>query len=308
MKKHRSLVIMAAGIGARFKGGVKQLKRVGPGGECLMDYAIYDAAAAGFNQIIFIIRKELKDMFDDMVGNRVRTFCDKKGIRVDYAYQELDDLPDGYTPGNRTKPWGTGHAILCCRDLIDGPFAVINADDYYGKRAFFDLAAFLDELPDGSRGKYALAGYRLVNTLSDFGGVTRGVCYTDEKDMLVTIHETRHIVKCKDGGCAMTQHGETFIPGNTPVSMNMWAFTPDVLETLQNRFTQFLDDNQETPEQNEFLIPVEIGNMLKKEMAAVRVIETPDKWFGLTYQEDAPIAAEALRKMGEDGVYPVPLF
>jgi len=303
-----ALVIMAAGIGARFKGGVKQLQQVGPCGESLMEYAVYDALQAGFKRIILIIRKDIEEMFENMVGKKVRVYCENRGATVEYIHQELDDLPEGFSAGKRAKPWGTGHALLCCKHMLNMPFVVINADDYYGKAAFAKMADFLKKLPDGSKGTYGLAGYLLANTLSDFGGVTRGVCQTDEKENLIYICETRNIRKHGQDGITNVDGQDIVLPGNTPVSMNMWAFTPDILDRLETEFVQFLSNHQDDCTEGEFLIPSEIGKLLKAGTIDVQVIGTDDKWFGLTFREDTPVAQDALKTMTEENKYPSPLL
>ena len=303
-----ALVIMAAGIGTRFKGGVKQLQQVGPCDECLMEYAVYDALQSGFRRIVFIIRKDIEEMFEEMVGKKVRAYCKKRGATVEYAYQEIDRLPDGFAPGNRTRPWGTGHALLCCWHMLKTPFVVINADDYYGRDAFTQMAEFLKNLPTSGTGFYALAGYRLANTLSEFGGVTRGVCKTEENGKLISIRETRQIRKHGADGVATADGQDVVLPGHTPVSMNMWAFTPDVLDLFETEFVRFLSDRKGDNTEGEFLIPAEIGKLLTGKKISVQVIATDGKWFGLTFREDTPIVQDALRKMTEEKLYPSPLL
>ena len=204
----KNLVIMAAGIGSRFKGGIKQLYRVGPAGECIMDYSVYDALEAGFNRIVFIIRKDIEDLFEDLIGKRIRRLCEKRGVEVVCVYQEKQNLPGGFVcPADRAKPWGTGHALLSCKGMLDGGFVVINADDYYGKEPYRLMSHFLDELAQGTTGQYALAGFQLANTLSEYGGVTRGLCAVDDSGMLTSIKETKKIMKTASGAAVEKEDG-----------------------------------------------------------------------------------------------------
>lgn len=306
--REKSLVILAAGIGTRFKGGIKQLQSVGPSGECIMDYSIYDALEAGFNRIVFIIRRDIRQIFDEAIGNRIRRICADRGVEMVCAYQEKGDLPGGFVcPEDRQKPWGTGQALLSCKGLLHGGFVVINADDYYGKDAFRQMSDFLDTLPDGSTGIYALAGFLLANTLSDHGGVTRGLCRTDEHGLLTCIRETKKIMKSAQGPYVETPEGIKRFKADVPVSMNMWAFTPDVLDKLEARFVNFLSTGL-NDQRSEFLIPTEIGAMLADGDAEVKVLSTPSRWFGMTFSEDTPAVRAALAQMAAEGTYPDPLF
>ena len=308
MKKEKNLVILAAGIGSRFRGGVKQLQAVGPAGECIMDYSIYDAVEAGFNRIVFIIRRDIETLFEEMVGSRIRPFCEKKHVEVVLAYQDKENLPGGYVcPADRVKPWGTGHALLSCEGLLHGGFVVINADDYYGKEAYRLMSWFLDGLHENSRGVWALAGFRLANTLSRNGGVTRGLCTTGRGNWMTSIVETRNILSDDRGGYVMDAGHRRDLDGNIPVSMNMWAFSPDVLEMLRARFTDFLAEHLENPTA-EFLIPSEIGGLVARDFAQVLVLPTRGQWFGMTYSADTPAVVRALQEMTEAGEYPSPLF
>lgn len=308
MNQHRTLVVLAAGIGSRFGGGVKQLQPVGPGGEVIMDYAIHDALEAGFNQVIFIIRHDIQTLFDEIMGNRIRSVCEKRGVEVLCAYQEKEDLPGSFVcPADRSKPWGTGHALLACRGMLDGCFAVINADDYYGKDAYRKAIAYMDELEAGQGGAYGLVGFRLGNTLSDFGGVTRGLCRTDGENHLKMIRETKNIVKTAAGAAVQVGDRMMELDVETPVSMNMWVFTPDVLELLEKEFVRFLTVNR-TVNTAEFLIPTQIGQLLDEDRVKVRVLSTDGQWFGMTFAEDMPGVREAFRAMTEAGIYPMPLF
>lgn len=307
MKKERTLVVLAAGIGSRFGDGIKQLQPVGPRGEVIMDYAIYDALEAGFNRVVFIIRHDIEELFERTIGVRVRPVCQARGVEVCLAYQEKDNLPKGFScPENRTKPWGTGHALLSCKGMLHGGFVVINADDYYGKDAYQKAYAFLDTLEEGSRGQYALVGFFLGNTLSENGGVTRGLCTTDGTGTLKSIVETKQILKTSQGAGVQTSQGLQILDDNCLVSMNMWAFTPDVLDRLEDRFSRFLETGVEEPG-GEFLIPTEIGGMLE-EGIAVQVLSTHSRWFGMTYAADLPDVQKAFARMTEEGIYSAELY
>ena len=307
MKPEYALVVLAAGIGSRF-GGVKQLKQVGPGGEIIMDYSVFDAMEAGFNKIVFIIRRDIEADFREVIGDRLEAVCAARGVEVAYAFQERENLPgDFLCPAERTKPWGTGHALLACKGLLNGPFVVLNADDYYGKDAFRQLLAFLKALPEQSAGVYCMAGFRLGNTLSDYGGVTRGLCLVDREGWLRQVAETRNVIKTPDG--AASQNGETLHPidPNICVSMNMWGFTPDVLERMEHHFLQFLREYRTEPK-SEFLLPVVVDHLLAEKKAAVKVLPTEDQWFGMTYQEDVPPVRAAFHEMTERGIYKTGLY
>ena len=307
MKQERTLVVLAAGIGSRFAGGVKQLQCVGPSGEVIMDYSIHDAIGAGFNRVIFIIRHDIQDLFDRIIGDRIRRICAEKGVEVLCAYQEKEDLPGGFVcPSDRAKPWGTGHALLACRGMLHGGFAVINADDYYGKDSYRRAAEFLNSLPQDSAGTYGLIGFRLGNTLSEHGGVTRGLCRTED-GWLTHIRETKNIIKTPCGAQAQIEGQLMELDEDIPVSMNMWAFTPDVLDALEKRFIEFLGDKREEPK-SEFLIPTEMGVLLSRGDARIRVLPTSSQWFGMTYAEDMPGVREAFRVMTGQGIYTDPLF
>ena len=307
MKKERTLVVLAAGIGSRFAGGVKQLQGVGPSGEVIMDYSIHDAIEAGFNRVIFIIRHDIQELFDRIMGDRIRDICENKGVEVLCAYQEKEDLPGGFRcPAERVKPWGTGHALLSCKGMLNGGFVVINADDYYGKDAYRRAMEFLDSLEDGSTGTYGLIGFRLGNTLSDHGGVTRGLCRTED-GWLTHILETKNIIKTPFGARAEVFGEVRDLDDDIPVSMNMWGFTPDVLDKLEERFVEFLEENLEVPK-SEFLIPSEMGLLLSQGAVRIRVLHTDSRWFGMTFVEDMPGVRTAFRVMTESGIYTDPLF
>ena len=291
-----ALVIMAAGIGSRFGKGIKQLAPVGPCGEIIMDYSIHDALEAGFNKVVFIIRKDLEEEFRRVIGERI-----EKITEVEYVFQELDDLPEGFTkPADRTKPWGTGQAVLAAKKVIKTPFIVINADDYYGREGF---KAVHEYLMNG--GKSCMAGFVLSNTLSDNGGVTRGICKMDENGNLTEIVETKNIVKTVDGAEA----GGVAVDVNSLVSMNMWGLTPGFMDVLENGFKVFFDKEvPSNPLKAEYLIPVFIGELLEQGKMSVKVLKTNDTWYGMTYHEDVASVKDSFRKMQENGVYKADLF
>lgn len=299
-----ALVIMAAGIGSRFGGGIKQLEPVGPHGEIIMDYSIHDAIEAGFDKIVFIIRKDIEADFREVIGDRIGKVCDAKGVEVAYAFQSLEDIPAGNTvPEGRTKPWGTGQAVLAAKELVDTPFAVINADDYYGKEAFVKLHDFLCR--KGAGNAYCMAGFILKNTLSENGGVTRGVCKVDGKGYLTDVVETSNIVKTADGA----EVDGVAIDPESFVSMNMWGLRPEFMAVLEEGFQTFFQTTvKEKPLKAEYLLPIYIGQLLREGKVSVQVLETKDKWFGVTYREDKPAVVESFRKLIADGVYSAPLF
>ncbi len=295
-----SLVIMAAGIGSRYGNGIKQLAPVGPNGEIIMDYSIHDALEAGFNKVVFIIRRDLEDDFKEIIGNRIEKLCE-----VSYVYQELDRLPEGYeVPEGRKKPWGTGHAILVCRDAVREPFAVINADDYYGKEAFVKLYDYLTEHAEDHH-HYCMAGFVLKNTLSDNGSVTRGVCRVDGSGRLTDVVETYGIVKCQDG--AGIEATEEMIDADSLVSMNMWGLTPEFLDVLEEDFRRFLQSLDPGDTGAEYLLPSIINDMIKSGQAEVKVLETQDKWFGVTYAADRQSVVNSFADLIAAGVYTSPL-
>ena len=299
-----ALVIMAAGIGSRFGGGIKQLEPVGPDGEIIMDYSIHDAIEAGFNKIVFIIRKDIEADFREVIGDRIEAVCAAGGVEVAYAFQSLDAIPEGNTvPEGRTKPWGTGQAVLTVKDIVKEPFAVINADDYYGKEAFVKIHGFLQE--PGADNAYCMAGFILKNTLSENGGVTRGVCKVDGNGYLTDVVETSNIVKTADGAAVdgMTVNPESY------VSMNMWGLRPAFMELLEQGFVEFFRTAaKDNPLKAEYLLPIYIGQLLREGRVSVKVLETKDKWFGVTYREDKPAVVESFKKLIADGVYQAPLF
>lgn len=303
--KKTALVILAAGIGSRFGGGIKQLEPVGPKGQIIMEYSIHDALEAGFNKVIFIIRKDLEQDFKEVIGNRIEQITE-----VEYAFQELSDLPEGFSvPEGRVKPWGTGQALLACRDLIKEPFVVINADDYYGKEGFRKIHEYLTQDRETSNQiDICMAGFVLGNTLSDNGGVTRGVCKMNEEGRLTAVCETRNIVKTPDGAC-VDRDGEMIpIDVSNLVSMNMWGLTPEFMDVLIQGFPVFLKQVQPEDLRAEYLLPVIIDQLIQENRAQVTVLKSSDTWFGVTYREDKQTVVEAFRKLIEDGVYQTDLF
>lgn len=305
--KDTTLVIMAAGIGSRFGGGIKQLEPVGPGGEIIMDYSIYDALKAGFNKIVFIIRKDLERDFKEVIGNRI-----EKIAHVEYAFQELDDLPEGFTrPADRKKPWGTGQAVLSIKGLVDGPFLVINADDYYGKEGFQKIHDYMvsEMQEEASAYDLCMGGFMLVNTLSDNGGVTRGVCQVGEDGYLKTVTETYDIQREGEDLRAFDEQGSPVsLDINCPVSMNMWGLPVSFLDELEKGFPRFLSEIKEGDLKSEYLLPRIIDRLVESGKATVKVLETPDKWFGVTYKEDKQAVVESLRSLIASGVYPEKLY
>ena len=300
-----SLVIMAAGLGSRFGQGIKQLEPVGLNNEIIMDYSIHDAIKAGFNKIVFIIRKDIEEEFNKVIGNRIKNICDRLGVEVCYAFQSLENLPEGVTlPVERKKPWGTGQAILACKNLVKEPFAVINADDYYGKEAFENIYNFLKEYNTSKPYEYCMSGFILKNTLSDNGGVTRGICKVDSDNFLKEIVETKNIIK-KDNK-AFSDDKE--IDYNSNVSMNMWGFTPEFIELLEDGFKKFFENIEGEELTKEYLLPIYIGELLEKNKISVKVLKTNDRWFGITYKEDKDLVVNSFKNLIEKGEYSSNLF
>lgn len=297
-----TLVVMAAGIGSRFGGGIKQLEPVGPNGEIIMDYSIKDAMAAGFDKVVFVIRKDLEKDFKEIIGNRI-----EKQVEVAYAFQELDDIPEAFkeTFKERTKPWGTGQAILCCKDVVKEPFLVINADDYYGKQAYKEAYNELTSGQNIQNGKLqvSMVGFVLKNTLSENGGVTRGVCKVGQDQMLEKIVETHNIVKDGDKAKVITEGGEKYIDVDSPVSMNMWGLQPDFFEVLETGFTEFLKKLNSSDLKTEYLLPTIIGGLLEEDKVEVKVLKSQDKWFGVTYKEDKESVVQAIKGLIARGEY-----
>lgn len=294
-----SLVIMAAGIGSRFGGGIKQLEPVDTNGHIIMDYSIHDAVEAGFNKIIFIIRKDIEADFREVIGNRIEAICRKSGVEVHYAFQDIRDIP-GELPEGRTKPWGTGQAVLAAKDLIREPFIVINADDYYGKEGFRQI----HEALTSENGEHCMAGFVLKNTLSDNGGVTRGICHMKDR-YLTRIKETKNIRKTPEGAEA----DGTAIDTDSLVSMNMWGFRPEYLQQLEQGFRDFFrKEVPENPLKSEFLIPIHVGDLLEADGISVKVLPTDDTWYGMTYKEDVPEVRKSFAKLIQGGIYTEELF
>lgn len=306
--KETTLVIMAAGIGSRFGGGIKQLEPVGPGGEIIMDYSIYDALKAGFDKIVFIIRRDLEEDFREVIGNRI-----EKVARVEYAFQELGDLPEGFSvPEGRKKPWGTGQAVLSIKGLVDGPFLVINADDYYGKEGFQKIHDYMVNhmKEDGDVYDMCMGGFILRNTLSDNGTVTRGVCTLDGDGSLKEVTETYEIRMEADGSMkAQDEQGNPVqVNPDQHVSMNMWGLPAAFLKELEKGFPEFLENLKEGDIKSEYLLPKIIDKLVKAGKARVEVLETKDKWFGVTYKEDKETVVEAIRSLIAEGAYPERLY
>ena len=303
-----SLLIMAAGIGSRFGGGIKQLEAVGPSGEIIIDYSIHDAIEAGFNKLVFVIRKDIEEDFMEVIGRRIEKVCAERGVEVAYAFQEKEDIPAGYSvPETRKKPWGTGQAVLAAKDVIHEPFAVINADDYYGKDAFFCLHDFLSQ--EHGDTDYCMAGFILKNTLSEFGGVTRGVCQVNAEGYLVNINETKNIVKRSEDGQVFAEADGVRLDLDSYVSMNMWGLQPAFFDLLKDGFVSFFENEvPANPDKAEYLVPIYIGQLLAEEKVTVKVLDTKDSWFGVTYKEDKPYVVDRIRELVQKGVYAEKLY
>lgn len=294
-----TLLIMAAGMGSRFGEGIKQLEPVDNNNHIIMDYSIHDAIEAGFNKVVFIIRKDLEEQFKKVIGDRISDVCANYNVTVDYAFQDINDIP-GTLPEGRTKPWGTGQAVLAGKNIIDSPFLVINADDYYGKEAFKAVHEFLI-----NGGKSCMAGFVLNNTLSDNGSVTRGICKMDSDNNLTEIIETKNIIKIGDEAIADDQALDI----NSLVSMNMWGLTPDFLDVLEEGFNEFFEKEvSQDPLKSEYLIPVFIGQLLEQGKMNVKVLRTNDTWYGMTYKEDVITVKERFSEMLENNFYSIELF
>lgn len=298
------LVVMAAGMGSRY-GGLKQMDPVGANGEVILDYSVFDARRAGFETVVFIIKHEIEEDFKAKIGSRIAPY-----MNVRYAYQSLTDLPEGYAvPADRVKPWGTSQAILAARDIIDAPFAVINADDYYGVECFQKLYAYLTQ--PHKAGEYCMVGYLLKNTVTDNGSVARGVCQADENGKLITINERTRIEKFPGGIHFTEDDGKTWtdLPEDTLVSMNMWGFQPELVGELGKRFPAFLDNAlAANPLKGEYLLPNVVRDLLAEGSATVDVLSTPDKWYGVTYHEDKAGVVAAMAEKAAEGIYPSPLW
>ena len=300
-----TLIIMAAGIGSRFGTGIKQLAKMTPNGEIIMDFSIYDAKEAGFTKVVFVIRKAIEKEFKEVIGNRL-----SKVVPVEYVYQELKDLPEGYeVPAGRVKPWGTGQAILACKDIVREPFVIINADDYYGKEAYVKVHDYLvqEQQKDGKL-HICMAGFRLGNTLSDNGSVTRGICHI-ENGQLTGVTETHDIFKTATGAESRNADGSVQeLDVKDLVSMNMWGLTPDFMEVLEKGFAEFLSGLAPEDTKKEYLLPELVDHLIKNESAEVDVLETKDTWFGVTYQEDKETVMRAFKNLTEAGIYPQGLY
>lgn len=304
--KKPALVILAAGMGSRY-GGLKQIDPVDAQGNKIIDFSIYDARKAGFEKVVFIIKKENEPDFRSCIGNAV-----SKYMEVEYVFQDIKKVPEGFEiPEGRIKPWGTAHAILCCKETVKEPFAVINADDFYGRSAFKSLYDYLTTHEDDELHRYAMVGYELGNTLTENGSVARGCCVTDENGYLVTIAERTQIEKRPGGAAYSEDGGKTFtdISLNTPVSMNMWGFTPSIMEELEKAVNLFFQEGVESnPLKAECFLPIEVDKLLKEKKATVQVLPSKDKWFGVTYKEDKPFVMESIQKLKAAGVYPEKLW
>ena len=300
-----TLLVMAAGIGSRY-GGLKQIDPVGPNGEIVIDYSVFDALRSGFDKVVFVIRRDIEDAFRDRVGRTV-----EQRVETAYVFQELDRLPRGFAlPEGRTKPWGTGHAILCARDSVGTPFAAINADDFYGRAAFEALAGHLRNARDaGGIHDFAMVGYVLENTLSDHGHVARGVCAVGEDRCLSDVCEREMVRRFPDGVKYAGAAGDWIgIPARSVVSMNVWGFTTGIFDELEDRFPAFLRASAANPLKAEFLIPEVVGSLVREGKARVRVLPTAERWFGVTYPEDRPRVQAAIREIVARGVYPESLW
>ncbi|PRR79153.1 Nucleotidyl transferase [Clostridium liquoris] len=300
-----TLVIMAAGMGSRY-GGLKQIDPVGPSGEIIMDYSIYDAMKAGFGKVVFIIKKEIEDAFRETIGNRISKIVDTA-----YVYQEVYKVPSNFeVPQDRIKPWGTAHAVLCCKDVVNTPFAVINADDFYGSTSFEEIGKFLSEVKDDREFyNYAMVGFQLENTLTEHGTVARGVCNVDNENYLVNITERTKIKKFEDAA-KYTEDGESWIdiPKGSTVSMNTWGFTPSIFEELEEGFSKFLEGNKENILKSEYFLPSVVDNLIAEGKAKVKVMTSKEQWYGVTYREDKPNINKAINDLINSGVYPEKLW
>ena len=303
-RQEPSLVILAAGMGSRF-GGLKQITPIGDNGELIIDFSVFDAIRAGFKKIVFIIKKENEADFERLVGSKIRPFAE-----VHYCYQSMEDIPaGGYLPEGRTKPWGTGHAALCCRNVVNEPFAVINADDYYGQQAFEILYDFLSNVQDDEVCHYAMVGYRLGNTLTENGYVSRGVCLENEEHYLSSITERTKIEGRGEVAVFTEGDAEQELSLDTVVSMNMWAFTPSILKGLEEQFEQFFSGKmKDNPMKAEMYLPSAVDAMIHSGKADVKVLRSPDKWYGVTYLQDKEAVAAAMKAMKAEGKYPQELW
>ena len=290
---------MAAGMGSRY-GGLKQLDPMGPNGEIIMDYSIYDALEAGFGKVVFIIKKEIEEAFREAIGCRV-----EQKVETAYGYQDLDDLPEGVSRlEKRVKPWGTGHAVLSCKDYIDTPFAVINADDFYGRDSFQVLYDYLKDIDDVKSYNYAMVGFILKNTLTEHGHVSRGVCQVNDQGYLEEIQERTKIQRFSDGVKFEENDEWITIPEDSIVSMNMWGFTPSIFEELEAGFVRFLESYKDNIDKAEFFLPNLVGELVRENKAKVKVLTSSERWYGVTYREDKPVVKKAIEEMIKQGIYP----
>ena len=300
-----TLLLLAAGMGSRY-GGLKQLDGLGPNGETIMDYSIYDAIKAGFGKIVFVIRKDFEQEFKDKILSKYEGH-----IPAELVFQSLDKLPEGFNvPEGRVKPWGTNHAVMMAAEVINEPFCVINCDDFYNRDAYMVIGKFLSDLPEGSTNKYAMVGFRVGNTLSENGTVARGICSKDAAENLTTVVERTEIMRVNGPICYKDEQGEWVpVDDNTPVSMNMWGFTPDYFKHSEEYFKEFLSDPKNmTNLKAEFFIPLMVNKLINEQTATVKVLDTTSKWFGVTYSADRPSVVEKIQKLVEEGVYPEKLF
>ncbi len=301
MKNNTALVIMAAGMGSRY-GGLKQIDPVGPNGEIIMEYSIFDAIRAGFSKVVFIIKKEIEDTFREVIGKKIEGIID-----VEYVYQKVDNLPQGFSvPDGRVKPWGTGHAVLSAKDVVNTPFAVINADDFYGAETYRLLNGFLTNNQDAAnKYKYCMVGFVIENTLTENGHVARGVCNVDSQGNLIDIHERTKIMKFGNE-TKYTEDDTSWIkiPEKSIVSMNTWGFNPSILNELEERFPEFLRTNKDNLLKAEYFLPTIVDNLIKDGKADVKVLSTSDKWYGVTYQEDKPVVKKSISDMVAEQKYP----
>ncbi|HIZ04495.1 MAG TPA: nucleotidyltransferase [Candidatus Phocaeicola gallistercoris] len=298
-----TLFVLAAGMGSRY-GGLKQLDGLGPNGETIMDYSIFDAIRGGFGKLVFVIRKDFEKDFREKIISKYENH-----IPVEVVFQSVDKLPEGFTcPADRSKPWGTNHAVLMGKDVIKEPFAVINADDFYGRDSFAVLGKFLSELPEGSKNNYCMVGFRVGNTLSESGTVARGICSTNDQGHLTTVVERTEIMRVNGPVCYKDEKGEwVAVADNTPVSMNMWGFTPDYFTYSENYFVDFLKENIDKPKA-EFYIPLLVNKLITEETATVKVLDTTSRWFGVTYAADRQGVVDKIKALVDAGEYPSKLF
>ena len=300
-----TLLLLAAGMGSRY-GGLKQLDGLGPNGETIMDYSIYDAIKAGFGKIVFVIRKDFEQDFKDKILSKYEGH-----IPAQLVFQSIDALPEGFkAPEGRVKPWGTNHAVMMAAGAINEPFCVINCDDFYNRDAYMVMGKFLSDLPEGSENKYAMVGFRVGNTLSENGTVARGICSKDDNENLTTVVERTEIMRVNGPICYKDEEGQWVpVEDNTPVSMNMWGFTPDYFKHSEEYFKEFLGDpkNMENPKA-EFFIPLMVNKLINENTATVKVLDTTSKWFGVTYSADRPSVVQKIQQLVDEGVYPEHLF